>query len=90
MPFQPCLFDLSSDFNVTTDLGPANKERLKLMWLELNNSWLGYYHSRSPPDLLGVCNEPCAALKWKSVEGINATVEPTAACRVARRNGLAW
>eukprot|EP00040_Diaphanoeca_grandis_P005387 m.32643 g.32643 ORF g.32643 m.32643 type:complete len:624 (-) comp16674_c0_seq1:218-2089(-) len=66
---KPCLFDLVADKNETTDLGDQQPELLQTMWTELNNSWLGYYHSRTPADMLGPCDPVCASLKWRKMSG---------------------
>ena len=68
---KPCLFDLTTDLNETIDLGPEKPEMLEEMWGLLNNSWLGYYHSRSPVSMLGPCNPGCAKAKWNALSASN-------------------
>lgn len=68
---KPCLFDLSTDINETIDLGPEKSEMLEEMWKLLNNSWLGYYHSRSPASMLGPCNPSCTTARWKALSVSN-------------------
>lgn len=72
----PCLFDLSVDANETTDIGSENPALLMDMWRELNDTWLGYYHSRSPADMKGVCNSKCATTHWMNIGGKGATIGP--------------
>lgn len=62
--FQPCLFDLTNDRNETTDLSDVGRDTVLRLWDMLNTTWLGYYHSRSPADLLGPCNIDCAEKYW--------------------------
>jgi len=64
---KPCLFDLASDMNETTDLGEAQPELLNSLWQQLNNTWLTYYHSRTPDAMLGPCNEECANSLWRQL-----------------------
>ena len=33
--------------------------------------WTGYFHARSPAELLGPCNEPCAREKWTALNPAN-------------------
>lgn len=66
-PFKPCIFNLSTDLNETTDIAPQNPELLQTLWTALNNSWLGYYHARSPAHLVGPCNPSCTAAKWGAI-----------------------
>jgi len=65
----PCVFDIEADKNETTDLGESNPRLLTELWTELNNSWLGYFHSRSPDELLGPCNTECAQNYWHRYDG---------------------
>mmetsp|Transcript_145387 Transcript_145387/g.205811 ORF Transcript_145387/g.205811 Transcript_145387/m.205811 type:complete len:527 (+) Transcript_145387:100-1680(+) len=67
--FKPCLFDLSVDLNETTDIGPHHPVDLYEMWVELNRTWLTYFHARSPPELLGPCNKDCAMGRWNALGG---------------------
>ena len=69
LPMTPCVFDLSVDANETTNLAVSQPELLRELWLELNISWLGYYHSRTPAALLGTCNQECADKKWSAMAG---------------------
>lgn len=79
LPMTPCVFDLSVDANETTNLAVSQPELLHELWLELNISWLGYYHSRSPAALLGPCNMPCAGKKWSKMAGGLAVLGPVCA-----------
>ena len=66
--FQPCLFDLVADPREEHDLSRAGANYtalLQSMWAELNATWLGYYHARSPAALMGPCDEDCANAHWK-------------------------
>mmetsp|Transcript_28160 Transcript_28160/g.73812 ORF Transcript_28160/g.73812 Transcript_28160/m.73812 type:complete len:554 (-) Transcript_28160:174-1835(-) len=67
--FKPCLFDLSVDLNETTDVGARHPLLLHEMWTLLNRTWLTYFHARSPPELLGLCNKDCAAGYWNALGG---------------------
>ena len=67
--FQPCLFDLVADPREEHDLSGAGANYsalLRSMWTELNNTWLGYYHARSPDVLMGTCDNDCANKHWKN------------------------
>ena len=67
--FRPCLFDLATDEREKNDLSHSNPELLNELWSELNRTALTAFRSRSPNELLGHCNETCAALKWESIYG---------------------
>ena len=66
-PAKPCLFDIMADKNETVDLSadPAHADTLSSMWKLLNDSWLTYYHARSPAAMMGPCVPACAQRKWK-------------------------
>ena len=66
--FRPCLFDLVADPREQRDLSQAGANYTALlqdMWAELNTTWLGYYHARSPAELTGPCNPACANAHWR-------------------------
>ena len=42
---------------------------MRELWAALNTSWYGYFHSRTPAEMLGVCDEPCARKKWTALSG---------------------
>lgn len=75
-PFKPCLFDLEADLNETTDLSPQKPGLARFMWQELNRSLLRGYTARSPPKLLGPCDQACATIRWKTIGGLNASKGP--------------
>ena len=58
--FRPCLFDLETDEREQTDLAAEMPELVESLWKQLNATLLTRYTSRSPPELLGPCNEECA------------------------------
>lgn len=62
----PCLIDLESDDREMNDLAPTQPELMNRMWAELNYTWLSAYRARSPPELLGYCDETCAYSHWSS------------------------
>lgn len=88
LPMTPCVFDLSVDANETTNLAVSQPELLHELWLQLNISWLGYYHSRSPAALLGPCNMPCAGKKWSKMAGGWPSLAQFVQCPVAMRTLL--
>ena len=52
-----------------SDLSSTQPAMMRELWTALNTSWYGYFHSRTPADMLGVCNEPCARKKWTALSG---------------------
>ena len=58
--FRPCLFDLETDEREQNDLAAEMPELVESLWKQLNSTLLTKYTSRSPPELLGPCNEECA------------------------------
>ena len=59
----------SKDPRERNDLSEAQPGLMEKMWAELNTSWYGYFHSRSPAAMLGPCNEPCARQYWIELSG---------------------
>eukprot|EP01050_Picozoa_sp_SAG11_P024991 SAG11_NODE_5495_length_1544_cov_1.276125_1_plen_237_part_00 len=65
----PCIFNLRADPREQHDLSAAKPALLQELWSALNTSLYGYYHSRTPPPMLGPCNMPCARRYWTSLSG---------------------
>ena len=72
-PAKPCLFDILADANETVDLSadPDHADTVSRMWKVLNDSWLTYYHARSPEAMMGPCSPACARRKWTRVNPKN-------------------
>ena len=51
------------------DLSAAEPAKMRELWTALNTSWYGYFHSRTPAEMLGPCDEPCARKKWTQLSG---------------------
>lgn len=66
--FKPCLFDLVADPREEHDLAGEMPELMESMWAELNETWLGYYHARSPVELTGPCDSKCANAHWLKLD----------------------
>lgn len=62
--FRPCLFNLEDDPRETANLAAAHPSVLDDLWGRLNRSYLTYFHSRTPPAMLGPCNQACAQKHW--------------------------
>jgi len=70
--FTPCLYDLATDTNETTDLSAQFPKLRDLLWAELNRTYLAAFHARSPAWLQGHCDTKCANKKWKDRGGKGA------------------
>ena len=62
--FRPCLFDVMADPREAHDLSGEQPALMKQLWRQLNESFLTYYHSRTPDEMLGNCDEACAQAYW--------------------------
>jgi arylsulfatase A-like enzyme len=67
--FRPCLFNIRSDPREMSDLSKQHPELMQELWGRLNQSFLTWYHSRTPARMLGNCNKRCASKHWKSLGG---------------------
>jgi hypothetical protein len=58
--FRPCLFDLETDEREENDLAGELPQLVESLWKQLNITLMTKFVSRTPPELLGPCNEQCA------------------------------
>eukprot|EP01065_Artemidia_motanka_P032219 TRINITY_DN39251_c0_g1_i1.p1 TRINITY_DN39251_c0_g1~~TRINITY_DN39251_c0_g1_i1.p1 ORF type:complete len:629 (+),score=222.81 TRINITY_DN39251_c0_g1_i1:76-1962(+) len=65
--FVPCLFDVEADPRETNNLAAREPALTALLWKKLNTSYLTWYHSRTPAEMLGVCDADCAVKHWKGL-----------------------
>lgn len=67
--FRPCLFNVTGDISERQNLADQMEDQLQKMWADLNNTFLGAYHSRTPEDMLGACNTKCSKEYFKNLGG---------------------
>lgn len=67
--FQPCLFNIQDDPEERTNMAAEKPELLQDLWGRLNRSFLTYYHSKTPANMLGHCDKTCANKHWKKLGG---------------------
>jgi len=65
--FRPCLFDVVHDPAERLNLASSQPELLRSLWKLLNDSQLTEFHAKSPAELLGPCDEVCAAEHWRNL-----------------------
>lgn len=82
--FKPCVFDIAEDPREMNDISTERTELLLDLWGRLNQSFLTWYHSRTPDSMLGHCDNSCAMTYWKSL-GSDKGDGPT--CGVPGCNG---
>jgi len=65
--YKPCLFNIQEDPQERNDLSQQQPELLGDLWGRLNQSFLTWYHSRTPTAMLGPCNQKCSDAHWKKL-----------------------
>ena len=67
--FRPCLFNVTEDVEERTNLADQMAGKLQSMWADLNKTFIGAFHSRTPQHMLGNCNSGCSRKYFKGLGG---------------------